>query len=229
MQYNHGEGFAVLEHMLSQFAKLKAGALRRFFLGEDFMRIGIIGKGHVGRALAQGLSSAGHEIKFGHRDPAESVKDAASWGEVIVVAVPFSSVKDTVKEIGAAVDGKVLIDAVNAIGPNMELAVGFKTSEAEELQKMLPKCRLVKAFNTTFAHTMTTGKVGNEKITIFAAGDDLDAKRTVIGMAKGIGFDAVDAGPLQTARYLEPLGMLMIGLGYGQNLGTDIGIRLIGA
>ena len=206
MQSNLRDGSAVLEHESNRFAKLKAGPLRRFFLGEDFVRIGIIGKGHVGSALAQGLSRAGHEIKFGHRDPAESVKDAVIWGEINVLAVPFSSVKDAVREIGVAADGKVLIDAVNAIGPNMELAVGFKTSEAEELQKMLPKCRVVKALNTTFAHTMTTGKLGNEKITIFAAGDDLEAKRIVIELAKGIGFDAVDAGPLRTARYLEPRG-----------------------
>ncbi|MDD1773460.1 MAG: NADPH-dependent F420 reductase [Methanomassiliicoccales archaeon] len=193
------------------------------------MRIGIIGKGQVGSALAKGLRSAGHEIKFGHRDPAESVRDAVSWGEVIVLAVPFSSVKNAVAEIRAGADHKILIDVVNAIGQNMELAVGFNTSEAEELQKMLPKSRVVKAFNTTFAHTMATGKLGNEKITIFTASDDLEAKKIVIGMAKGIGFDAVDAGLLRTARYLEPLGMLMIGLGYGQKMGANIGLRLIRA
>ncbi|MDD1773590.1 MAG: hypothetical protein LUQ14_03080, partial [Methanomassiliicoccales archaeon] len=99
----------------------------------------------------------------------------------------------------------------------------------EELQKMLPKSRVVKAFNTTFAHTMATGRLGNEKITIFTASDDLEAKKIVIGMAKGIGFDAVDAGLLRTARYLEPLGMLMIGLGFGQNMGANIGLRLIRA
>ena len=112
------------------------------------MKIGIIGKGNVGNALATGLSRAGHEIKFGHRDPEEPVAEAAKWGEVIIFAVPHDAVADVAKAVGSAADGKVVLDVTNAIGDNMGLAVGFSTSAAEELQKMLPKARVVKAFNT---------------------------------------------------------------------------------
>jgi hypothetical protein len=117
------------------------------------MKIGILGKGHVGNALATGLSHAGHEIKFGHRDPEEPVAEAAKWGEVIIFAVPHDAVADVAEAVGSAADGKVLVDVTNAIGDNMGLAVGFSTSAAEELQKMLPKARVVKAFNTCLRRT----------------------------------------------------------------------------
>lgn len=115
------------------------------------MRIGIIGKGNVGTALATGLSRAGHEIRFGHRDPKEPVAEAAKWGEVIILAVPHSAAADVAKSVGSAVDGKTVIDVSNAVTGNMELAIGFTTSAAEEIQKMLPKAHVVKAFNTVFA------------------------------------------------------------------------------
>lgn len=57
------------------------------------MKIAIIGKGNVGSALYNGLSKAGYETKFGHRDPAEPVADAAKWGEVIILAVPHDNAK----------------------------------------------------------------------------------------------------------------------------------------
>lgn len=63
------------------------------------MRIAIIGKGYVGTALASGLTCADHEIRFGYRDAKEPVKDAAKWGEAIILAVPFDSVKDAVRAL----------------------------------------------------------------------------------------------------------------------------------
>ena len=105
----------------------------------------------MGTALASGLSRKGHEIRFGHRDPKEPVSDAAKWGEVIILAVPYITVAEIAKTIGSDADGKPLIDVTNALNQNGELAVGFTTSAAEELQKKLPKAHVVKAFNTVFA------------------------------------------------------------------------------
>jgi 8-hydroxy-5-deazaflavin:NADPH oxidoreductase len=85
---------------------------------------------------------------------------------------------------------------------------------------------VVKAFNTVFAQNQSTGRVGQETLTLFVAGDNVRAKRLVIQLGKDIGFEPVDAGPLKTARYLEPMAMLMINLGYGLGLGTCIGYRL---
>jgi len=193
------------------------------------VKIGIIGKGNVGLAIGKGLSSNGHEIRFGHRDPKEPVAEAAKWGEVVVMAVPFKAVPDVVKEISSMVDEKPLLDVTNALDENGELAIGFSTSAAEELQKKLPKAYVVKAFNTVFAPNQSTGKIGNETLTLFVAGDNQKAKQTIMGLGKDIGFDVVDAGQLKTARYLEPMAMLLMGLAFKLKIGTAIGYKLIKA
>ena len=191
------------------------------------MKIGIIGKGNVGTAIGTGLSRKGHEVKFGHRDPKENVADAAKWGEVIILAVPYENVADAAKAIGTLANGKVLLDVTNAVGDNMNLAIGFSTSAAEELQKKLPKARAVKAFNTVFAQNQSTGRVGNEQLTLFVASDDAKAKQTIMQLGRDIGFDPLDAGALKSARYLEPMAMLLINLGYRLGMGNKIGYKLV--
>lgn len=193
------------------------------------MKIAIIGKGNVGAALSSGLTRKGHEVRFGHRDPKEPVRDAAKWGEIVILAVPFTALKDVAEEMGSAADGKTVIDVTNALGPNWELTVGFTTSGAEELQKSLPKARVVKAFNTVFALNQSTGKVGKEQLSAFIAGDNHEAKQTVMELARDIGFDPIDVGGLRLARCLEPMAMLLIGLGYEQKMGTKIGFKLVKA
>ena len=191
------------------------------------MKIGIIGKGNVGTALASGLSRAGHEIKFGHRDPKEPVAEAAEWGEIIILAVPHGAAADVTKAVGSAADGKTVIDVSNALTGGMELALGFTSSAAEEIQKMLPKAHVVKAFNTVFAQNQSAGRIGNEQLTLFVVGDDAKAKQAVMQLGADIGFESVDEGPLKAARYLEPMGMFMISLGYMLGMGTKIGFKLI--
>jgi predicted dinucleotide-binding enzyme len=109
----------------------------------------------------------------------------------------------------------------------MNLAIGFTTSGAEELQNKLPKSRVVKAFHTVFAPHMDTGKLGDQRLTTFVASDDASAKKAVLELARGIGFDAVDAGPLKNARLLEPLAFFNIQLGYVLGMGTQIGFKLL--
>ena len=193
------------------------------------MKIAIIGKGNVGTAIGNGLSRAGHEVKHGHRDPKEPVEEAARWGEVIVLAVPFENVTEAAKTIGSLADGKTLLDVTNAIGENMTLAIGCTTSAAEELQMKLPKARVAKAFNTVSARNQSTGKLGGEQLTLFVASDDTKAKQTVMQLGRDIGFDPVDAGPLRSARYLEPMAMLLINLGYVLGMGAKIGYKLVKA
>jgi 8-hydroxy-5-deazaflavin:NADPH oxidoreductase len=191
------------------------------------MKVAIIGKGNVGTAIGKGLVANGYEIKFGHRDPKESVAEATKWGELIILAVPYGAIKDSVKELGSAADGKILIDVTNAIASNGDLAIGFATSAAEELQKKLPKAKVAKAFNTVFAANQSTGKIGKEQLTFFVASDDSEAKRVVMKLGRDIGFEPVDAGPLRSARYLEPMAMLIIDLAYNLGMGTDIGYKIV--
>jgi len=191
------------------------------------MDISIIGDGNVGSALARGLEKAGHHVATCGHDP-QSEKQLAESGEVIILAVPFEAIDDVASTIGHRADGKTVIDVTNVITPDMKgLAVGFTTSGAEEWQKKLPQAHVVKAFNTEFANTMDSGEAKGEQLTAFIAGDDARAKETVIELAEDIGFDGIDAGPLQNARLLEPLALLNVQLGYELGLGRDMGITVV--
>jgi len=85
----------------------------------------------------------------------------------------------------------------------------------------------VKAFNTVFAQHMDSGKVKGQQLSLLVAGDDASAKERVLTLGRDLGFDAIDAGPLRNARWLESLGYLNILLGYVQKLGSEIGFRLV--
>lgn len=201
------------------------------------MRVGIIGTGRVGQAIGRGLSNTGHEVRLGSRNPANVTvpdgltampqREVAAWADVVVLAVPFSAVANTIGAVGGSLDGKVLVDATNVLSPSRDLALGFTTSGAEELAKLVPSARVVKAFNTVFARNMSTGKVAGEPLALFVAGDDAAAKASVLQLGRDIGFDPVDAGPLRMARYLEPMGALSISLAFNQKLGPGIGYRLL--
>jgi len=155
-------------------------------------------------------------------------KEAATWAEVVILAVPFHAVHDSVQAIGPnALNGKVVVDATNAIGAS-GLAVGHTTSGAEDLQRLVPGARVVKAFNTAFAETLSTGRAGGEAIALPVAGSDARAKETVMRLAADVGFDPVDAGPLKNARYLEPLAMQLMYFAYGTpKMGRNIGLKLL--
>ncbi len=190
------------------------------------MKIGMIGKGRVGTALGRGLESAGHDIKYGHRDPNERVADAAEFGEVLILAVPFSQVKNVIREMEGKGDGKTIIDVTNLTGPE-EMALGGNTSGAEELQKLVPKAKVVKAFNYAFAQNMPGGKVKGRQLTAFVAGNDEEAKEKAMTLAGDIGFLPVDSGNLEAARNLESLGRMLMDLAFKVGLGKDIGFDLI--
>jgi predicted dinucleotide-binding enzyme len=189
-------------------------------------KVAIIGKGNVGGAIARGLERAGYPVRAVGAEPAE-VKETAAWGEVLILAVPFGAVGDAVRTIGDAAAGKTLIDATNPLTEDMKLAIGCTTSGAEELQKKVPAAHVVKCFNTIFAKHMSTGEVLGRKLTFFAAGDDARAKEQALGIGRDLGFDPVDAGPLENARWLETLAYFNMQLGLVVKMGTDIGFSLI--
>ena len=191
-------------------------------------KVGIVGDGNVGSALARGLERAGYEVRTVGKDP-QRVKDTGTWSDVVILAVPYGAVDDAVRALGESLEGKTVVDVTNALTADMQLASGCTTSAAESLQQKARGAKVVKAFNTQFAAHMDSGRVDGQQLTVFAAADDAAAKNQVLQMARDIGFDAVDAGPLQNARYLEPLGYLNIQLGYVIGLGPKIGLRLFHA
>lgn len=189
-------------------------------------KIGTVGDGNVGSALARGLQRAGRDVRAVGNDKG-AVREAASQADIIMLAVPFGALEDVAATIGPVSAGKTIIDVTNALTPEMELALGYSTSGAEELQKKLTGARVVKAFNTQFAQHMDTGRLGDQQLTVFVAADDPGAKKDAVEVAAAIGFDAVDAGPLTNARLLEPLGYVNIQLEYVLGLGTQIGAKLV--
>ncbi len=202
-------------------------------------RVAILGTGRVGKAIATGLAK-NHEVRFGSRDPGAtkvpsetkvlSLKEAARWADVAILAVPYTAAKEVIDAAGPDnLRGKTLIDVTNPLTGNMDLAVGFHSSAAEEIAKLAPGARVVKAFNTVFAPNMSTGRVGSDRLTLFVAGDDPQAKHATMALGRDSGFEPLDAGPLSSARYLEPMALNLMKMSFGQKLGTGIGFRLVGA
>ena len=157
------------------------------------MKIGIIGSGNVGSALGKIWAAKGHEIMFSSRHPdkikalAESAgknacfglpAEAAKFGDVIALAVPWSQAENALLSAGS-LEGKILIDCTNPLKPDFSgLAVGFTTSAAEEDAKVAKGAKVVKAFNTTFAVLMASESrmFGDVSPTGFYCGDDAAAK-----------------------------------------------------
>ncbi|HEX2022478.1 MAG TPA: NAD(P)-binding domain-containing protein [Candidatus Thermoplasmatota archaeon] len=190
-------------------------------------KVGIIGDGNVGSALREGLTRAGYEARACGKEP-EKVREVARWGEALVLAVPFQERESAIRAMGGAHRGKPLVDVTNAITSDHAFAVEpTRESGAEQLQRMAEGAKVVKAFNTVFAPHMSTGRVNGERLTLFVAGDDQEAKDVVRDMGRDIGFDAIDSGPLRNARWMETLGYFNIQLGYTQKLGPNIGFRLV--
>src|SRR5262245_44745560 len=179
------------------------------------MRIGIIGVGHIGGTLAKHFVDAGHEVAvsnsrgpetlaglvegLGQRVQAVAAADAARFGDLVVVSVPFGRYKELPAD---GVAGKVVVDTTNYYpqrdGSFAELD-SDRTSSSELVQAHLSSGRVVKAFNAiVWTRLRDDGRPAGQEgsIGIPLSGDDAQAKRTVAELIDQIGFDPVDAGTL---------------------------------
>ena len=176
--------------------------------------IGIIGAGMIGATIARLFVDAGHEVavsnsrgpatladlvdRLGARARAMTVADAASWGDIVLLAVPWRSPEALPP--AQAVAGKIVIDAMNPYGADGAIVDLGKTTSSEETKRRLPGARIVKAFNTIyFKHLATRGRPDlplDDRHAIFVAGDDAEAKREVMSLIEEIGFGPVDTGSL---------------------------------
>jgi predicted dinucleotide-binding enzyme len=185
------------------------------------VNVAIIGNGRMGKKLAVLLKNAGATVASVGRGGAVP-KEAT----IVVLAVPYPELIDVLAAAGD-LSGKIVIDMINPIGPGLQLATGLTTSAAEEIQREQPKARVVKAFNTVFAELLDLdySEHGNPPQVMYC-GDDPAAKAEVRGLIELLGFEPYDCGPLVVARFLEPIGGLIVHLAYGQNRGTRIAPRL---
>lgn len=179
------------------------------------MRIGLIGAGRIGGTLAAHFTHAGHDVaisnsrrpetlqelvaELGDRAKAMTAEEAAAFGDLLMVSVPFGRYPELPTE---GVAGKVVIDTNNYYPQRdgqFEELDSDRTTSSELLQAHLSGARVVKAFNSIYADTLRNkGRASGdpERIAIPISGDDEEAKRTVAELVDQIGFDAVDAGPL---------------------------------
>lgn len=202
------------------------------------MKVTVIGAGNMGKDFARRLSAAGHDVVITAKDKGHAEATAkeiggkvraadigaAATADAIIAATPYP---EQAKALRAAGDlsGKVVIEISNPLTPDFQgLALGYSTSAAEEVAKAVPKAKVVKAFNIVFAQVLTEGPDfgAGKRAAAFYAGDDKVANDTVRKLIESLGFEAIDAGPLKNARYLEPLGMLNIAFGYHLGRGTGI-------
>jgi 8-hydroxy-5-deazaflavin:NADPH oxidoreductase len=203
------------------------------------MRIGIIGAGRLGTAIGARLSERGHQVMFGGRASAHeaaaqcgglagSNADAAQFGEVLALAVPFGAIDCALAEAGP-LSGRVVWSCVNALKHDLSgLAVGFTTSAAEEVARRAPDARVVAAV-PPFAQTIAAGTTTYDaqlEPTVFLCGDDADAKQMIEPLIRDLGAHPFDAGGLVAARLVEPALMLLVSIAYA-GVPRDVGLRLL--
>ncbi len=195
------------------------------------MKITIFGYGSVGSHLAALFAQAGHAVTVcvppgstrQRALPTASFADGARTADLIVLAVPFGSVRELLAPLTQALAGKVVVDCTNPVNADWSpMLLGEENSAAETVARLLPKSRVVKAFNTIFADVMTPERqlLGGQRISAFVAGDDAVARQTVMALAESSGFAVVDVGALRWARQLEAIAHLNIHLALGLGGGT---------
>ncbi len=204
------------------------------------MRIAIIGAGNVGQALAKGWSAT-HDVTFGVPEPtAERYRGlaknrlrppaaAASDAEVIVLATPWPKTEAAIAGLGS-IAGKIVIDCTNplAVTPaGMELAIGHDRSAGELVAQWAKGAFVFKTLNQTGAENMAEiGRFPTRPV-MFVAGDDAGKKPIVLHLVSDLGFQAIDAGPLSSARLLEPLAMLWIDQALKRGFGRDFAFSIV--
>jgi 8-hydroxy-5-deazaflavin:NADPH oxidoreductase len=209
-----------------------------------FMDIAIVGSGTMGSGLGKIWAQRGHRVTFSFsRDmqkleelagsvpnaradlPSEAVRESS----VVLLSVRWGDVRQAIAAAGS-LSGKTVIDCTNPLKPDSSaLLVGHTTSASEEIAKLAMGAHVVKAFNTAFAeiYHAPSRMFGSRMPTMFYCGNEAEAKKTVAQLIGDAGFEPVDCGPLASARYLEPLAMLLIELAYGRGMGTRIGLSLM--
>jgi predicted dinucleotide-binding enzyme len=155
-------------------------------------------------------------------------REATAFGEVLVLAVPYAAVDGALEEAGP-LDGRILWSCVNALKRDLSgLAVGFDTSAAEQIARRAPGAHVVAAI-PPFANALASGDLRYEERlapSVFVCADDPTAKHLVTALVSDLGAHPVDAGPLSSARLVEPAMMLLVRLAYS-DVPRDLGLRLL--
>jgi 8-hydroxy-5-deazaflavin:NADPH oxidoreductase len=206
-------------------AALAAGALPRLLQaqasGAQKMKIGIVGSGNVGGALGGVWVKKGHEVMFSSRSlendkalasklganaRAGTPREAAAFGDVVMISVPYRSLPEVGKELGEVLKGKVVIDTCNPIpGRDGDIATWARDKGAGLASaELLPGARLVRAFNAVGAGRMGSMHEQPGRVGMPIASDDAQAVALASRLIRDVGFEPVLVGGLAMGKYLMP-------------------------
>ena len=209
------------------------------------LNIALIGPGKLGSALGNLWTRKGHEVyvafsrtpsrldavvqELGPHAHVATVKDAVASSEVIVLTTKWAAVPDALAQAGS-LEGKIVLDCTNTMSPR-KTAEGLPETRscAEVLASMAPGARVVKTFNQVFEQVFQADSrlFEGQKPTMFYCGDDAAAKAVAARLIEDTDLEAVDAGPLENARYIEAYAVLVLRLGHTLGLGTNIAMKLM--
>ena len=193
-------------------------------------RIGVIGSGHIGGTIGGLWVKAGHPVLFSSRHPDElkdlvtgfgelaqagTVDQAIAFSDVLFIAVPYAALPQIGRDYGAALKGKIMLDACNAVAPRDGNTLADEVEQegvGVVSQKYLSGARLVRAFNTlNYKIFASEANRPDPKLAVPIAGDDPEAVKTAAALVRDAGFDPVVVGKLADATRFQRGGP-----GYGQ-------------
>jgi predicted dinucleotide-binding enzyme len=200
-------------------------------------RVGVLGSGDVGQALAKGLKAHGYEVRIGSRSPAKlagfvtetkipsgTFAAVAAWGEALVLAVLGRAASQALMEaMPQNLAGKPVLDTTNPISDEppqdgvLRFFTGPNSSLMEDLQATFPQVHLVKAFNSVGSALMVNPKFPGAKPTMFYCGNDAGAKAFAARIIDQFGWEGADMGSAVAARAIEPLCQLWCIPGFREN------------
>jgi hypothetical protein len=207
------------------------------------MRIGILGSGLMGGKLGTLFARAGHEVVFScsrsrskldtlAREAGTSARagtpgEAAQDADALLLAVHWNRVDDVLRQAGD-LSGKVLVTCSLPMNDDSALVVAHTSSGAEELARKASGARVVSAFGTVPSEVLFAvfeARDGDPRPSLVYCGDDEDAKEVAERLIRDVGFDPVDFGPLEVARYSEPFTLLVAKLAYEGDSGPAVAYR----
>lgn len=205
-------------------------------------KIGIIGSGQVGQALARGFLDRGDQVMLGSRDPSKladwkarqngagqtgNFEETAAFGDIIVLAVRGANALEALTLADSEyLDHKLVIDTTNPLSDDapekgvIKFYTTLKKSNMERLQKAYPRICFVKAFNSVGSALMVNPDFDGIKPTMFICGNDDEAKKKLLPILEDFGWEAEDMGGVEAARAIEPLCILWCIPGFRENSWT---------
>jgi hypothetical protein len=199
------------------------------------MKIGILGSGNVGQALAKGLKGLGHDVAIGSSAgnklvaftaengiPEKKFADAVVGADVVIVALKGQGAEEIVRGLADSLAGKLVLDATNPIsgepvGGIVPYFTGPNDSLLQRLQKAAPKAKLVKCFNSVAAHLMVKPSFKGGTPAMFICGDDASAKAQTATLLAELGWAAEDVGTSEAGHAVEALCQLWCAPGFLRN------------